>query len=94
MVKVVTCKCVLFSLLCLSPATAYAGELKPIKLRTLTTTITKDKHKDSKKKRLIKKVNEFFNDEIDVSIFDKKKEGLSIYAKISRVSRLGVRYRF
>jgi hypothetical protein len=93
MVKVVTCKCVLFSLLCLAPS-SYAGELKSIKLRSLTTTITKDKHKESKKQRFIKKVNEFFNDEIDVSIFDKKKDGLSVYAKISRVSKLGVRYRF
>jgi hypothetical protein len=82
-----------FSLLCLAPS-AYAGELKSVKLRTLTTTITKDNKRESKKKRLIRKVNEFFNDEIDVSIFDKKKDGLSVYAKISRVSKLGVRYRF
>jgi len=92
MFKAVTCKCIILSFFTLGPSIC-AAEYKTMKLRTLNAVVHAKKSQ-SHKKMLIEKINTFIGDDIDLNIFDKKKDGISVYAKISRVSRLGVRYRF
>ncbi len=91
MTKAITCKCIIFSIFSLSSA-SYAGEYKTLKIRSLTP-IAKVK-KNNSKKEILNKINNYIGQDIDLNIFDKKKDGLSVYAKISRISRVGVRYRF
>ena len=93
MIKAVTCKCIIFSIFSLSPA-MIAGELKPVKLRMLNTSIPKVKKSRLHKKEIIDKLNEFVDGDLDFNIFDKKKDGFSVYAKVATISKLGMRYRF
>ncbi len=92
MLKAVTCKCIILSFFTVAPST-FAGEYKTMKLRTLNA-VPNVKKTRSNKKELLDKINNYIGEDIDLSIFDKKKVGLSVYAKISSISRLGVRYRF
>ena len=89
--RAITYKCIIFSILSLS-SVSFAGDYRNLKVLSLTP-VSKVKKINSKKK-LLNKINDYIGQDIDLSIFDKKKEGLSVYAKISRISKLGVRYRF
>jgi hypothetical protein len=92
MIKIITCKCIIFSFFAFSP-TLFAGEYKTMKLRSLSA-VPKVKKSRSSKKEILDKINTLIGNDIDFNMFDKKKDGLSIYAKVSRISKLGVRYRF
>ncbi len=92
MVKALTCKCIIFSIFSLAPS-AFAGDYKTMKLRTLNAVLDVKKSRSSKKE-FLDKINMYIGQDVDLSIFDKKKDGLSVYAKLSRVSQVGVRYRF
>jgi len=81
MVKVLTYKCMMISLFAFAPS-AFAGELKTLKLRTLNAVEEIKKSENHKK------------DDIDLSLFDKRRVGWSVYAKVSRISRVGLRYRY
>ena len=89
--RAITCKCIIFSIFSLS-SVSFAGDYKTLKIRSLTP-VAKVK-KNNSKKQLLNKINDYIGQDIDLRFFDKKKEGLSVYAKISRISKLGVRYRF
>jgi len=91
MIKAITFKCVIFSIFSLS-SVSFAGDYKTLKIRSLTP-VEKVK-RISSKKAILKKINEYIGQDVDLSLFDKKKDGLSVYAKVSRISKLGVRYRF
>jgi hypothetical protein len=82
----------MISLFALAPS-AFAGELKTLKLRSLNA-VEEVKNSYNHKKDILNKINDFIGDDIDLSLFDKRKPGWSVYAKVSKVSRLGVRYRF
>ena len=90
--RAITCKCIIFSIFSLSSVSCFAGDYKTLKVQSLTP-VSKVK-KINKKKQLLNKINDYIGQDIDLRFFDKKKEGLSVYAKISRISKLGVRYRF
>jgi hypothetical protein len=77
----------------LLPPSIFAGELKTLKLRSLNAVEEIKRSKDHKKD-ILNKINDFLGDDIDLSLFDKKRVGWSIYAKVSKVSRIGVRYRY
>jgi hypothetical protein len=82
----------MISLFALAPS-AFAGELKTLKLRSLNA-VEGVKKSHNHKKDILNKINDFIGDDINLSLFDKQKLGWSVYAKVSKVSKLGVRYRF
>ncbi len=88
MIKTVTCKCIIFSTLAFGPA-MFAGEYK---LRALSVPKVKKSHFN--KKAIIETLNVVVGGNVDFSFFDKKKDGLSVYAKVSKISKVGLRYRF
>jgi len=90
--KAITCKCMMISLFALAPS-AFAGELKTLKLRTLNA-VEEVKNSQNHKKDIFNKINDFIGDDVDLTLFDKRREGWSVYAKISRISRVGFRYRY
>lgn len=92
MVKVLTYKCMMISLFAFAPS-AFAGELKTLKLRTLNA-VEEIKKSENHKKDILNKINDFIGDDIDLSLFDKRRVGWSVYAKVSRISRVGLRYRY
>ncbi|HIP02005.1 MAG TPA: hypothetical protein EYH01_03665 [Campylobacterales bacterium] len=92
MIKAITYKCIILSIFSFAPS-VFAGDYKTLKIKTLNAVPNVKKSRSSKKE-FLEKINAYIGEDIDLSIFDKKKDGLSVYAKISRVSRLGVRYRF
>jgi len=93
MVKIITCKCIIYSCLFLGPA-VFAGEFKTSKVSRSLTIVPKAKKSHFNKKMLLEKVNLILGDSVDFSFFDKKRVGVSVYAKVSKVSKVGVRYRF
>jgi hypothetical protein len=92
MVKSATTKCILFSLL--STPFLNAGDYKSFKLRSLGAVTKVESESKIKKEFILDKINELVGDDIDLSLFDRDKEGWSVYAKISKVSRLGVRFNY
>jgi hypothetical protein len=93
MVKSATIKCTLITLLTI-PFSLNADESKNLKLRSLGTVIPKVYDSKQSKESVLDKVSEFIGDDIDLTLFDTKKDGWSVYAKISKVSRLGLRYNY
>ncbi len=93
MVKTVTLKCIFLSIL-VTPYTLNADNHKKFQLRSLGGVVKVKKQSTMRKDLILEKINELVGDDIDLTLFDKKRSGLSVYAKISRVSKLGVRYRF
>ncbi len=91
MIKVLSCKCIILTLFCLTPSLC-ADKNRSLNLK-IFENVPKVKSKNHKKD-ILDKVNEFIGDDIDLTLFDKRKLGWSMYAKISKVSRLGVRYNY
>jgi len=91
MIKVLSYKCIILTFFCLAPSVC-ADKYRSFNLKVLEN-IPKVKSKNHKKD-ILDKVNDFIGDDIDLTLFDKRKLGWSMYAKISKVSRVGVRYNY
>ena len=92
MIKIFSCKCIFLLLLCFTSSVC-ADDYKSFKLRSLGE-VPKVKKPKSQKKQILDKVNNFIGDDIDLEYFNKKKLGWSVYARISKVSKLGMRYNY
>ncbi len=92
MKKIITCKCVLLTFFSFI-STAYASEYKSVKLRSFSE-VPKVKKSRNHNKYILNEIKGLIADDIDLEFFDKHKLGWSIYAKISKNSRLGFRYNY
>ncbi|MCH9812956.1 MAG: hypothetical protein K0U47_03325 [Epsilonproteobacteria bacterium] len=92
MKKVLTYKCLLFTIFSLG-STVHASDSKSNSLRAFSE-VPKMKNTRAHNKRLLNQINDLVGESVDLTLFDKKKEGWSVYGKISRVSKLGLRYNY
>lgn len=92
MKKVFTCKCIFFTFFSLS-SSSFAGELKSYNIRALGGLPTV-KNVQSHNKHLLNDITSLIGNDVDLTLFDKHKKGWSIYGRVSKVSRLGLRYNY
>ncbi len=90
--KILTCKCILLTFFSFI-STVYAGEYKSVKLRSFSE-VPKLKSSRNHNKYILNEIKGLIADDIDLELFDKHRVGWSIYAKISKTSKLGLRYNY
>lgn len=84
-------QCLILSLVSHATA-AFAEEYKP-KLRVFTS-VPKAKNGLPYNKMIENKIDEMLQGEVDLTLFDKHRDGVSLYAKLSKRSEIGFRYNY
>ncbi len=92
MFKIFSCKFIILAFFTLT-SNICAENHKTFKFRSLGEVLNVKKSTNHKKE-LLNRVNEFIGDDVDLEYFNKKKLGWSVYGKISRVSKIGLRYNY
>ncbi len=92
MFKIFSCKCIILAFFTLT-SNICAENHKTFKLRSLDE-VSKVKKSTNHKRELLNSVNDLIGDGVDLEYFNKKKLGWSVYGKISRVSKIGLRYNY
>jgi TRAP-type C4-dicarboxylate transport system substrate-binding protein len=85
-------KCVILSLITHSTIVT-ASENRETKLRILSS-VPKAKSSQSYNKMIENQIDEMLQGEIDLTLFDKRRDGISLYAKLSKRSEIGFRYNY
>lgn len=92
MIKIFSYKCIVLAFFTLT-STICADNHKSFKFRSLGE-VSKVKESKNYKKKLLNRVDELIGDGLDLEYFNKKKLGWSVYGRISKVSKIGLRYNY